>query len=626
MTKVLLIMVAFLSAAGLFAQETGSFEKIVDFMGEQRTLAYYVPEDYNAENQYELMVSLHGLGDSATNLRNVLIGANWQSQIPNTIFVFVDGGYDAISDHLAPEGDEDLVYVAIDSTLKNYNISSDDIILHGFSLGGRSALKIGLDNPDYFKALYLSTPAVQGILDLNNDPLGSGTFYNYENASRIPIAITVGNQDISYFNQNVGLFLKLAENNGIANIFPFSGGHTIVVGPNTEQVFDFLDNPASESAELQIFRRDGLDQICSASQLGVAQIRNKGAEDITSYKIGFSLDGSTYPYSITQQTDLASFEFEELELGSLDIEFNEGDNTLYMKVLEINDVAVTVDYQGSESDDSFVYNGVAQSEIHVSPMDFTGDDEWIREENFLPFDWFEEENDGTQMLLAFNHPYYFDNTGYAHTLSSPLININSLQTSEKTIEIDYAFNYMFYQFQDGTTAEFSDTLELLYTTDCGITWSTLYRAAGSELATFDAPVTNSTDLNSLLLYPSAADYETLSLDISSIDAEAVRFRLNYISGVGGVLWLDEIRIGQEPGYVAELEGLELFPNPALDNISLSYDKGQLSDLRIVDATGAIVAIADKGKFGIDVSNLGAGAYTVIGLAGGDSFAKPFIKR
>ncbi len=182
-----------------YSQQTGSFDISIEFAGSARDISLYVPSDYDSEQAYEVFIGLHGLGDNSKNYRNVFVQNNLTSQLENTIWVFPDGGDDQSRDFYYPEGDFEIITKALQYVKDNYNINESGIILQGFSLGGRSALKYGLDNPGLFKGLLLNTPAIQGVLDGRNDPRMSPG-YKFENASEVPVCITHGSDDFFYIN------------------------------------------------------------------------------------------------------------------------------------------------------------------------------------------------------------------------------------------------------------------------------------------------------------------------------------------------------------------------------------------------------------------------------------------
>jgi len=154
--------------------KTGSFDTTISFLGSTRKLSCFVPTNYTAANKYRLLVCLHGLGDNSANYRNSLIsGLGWSTSFPNTIFICPEAAT-TTSDFYSPAGGEAIVQKCIDLGMANYHIDSSDVILQGFSLGGRAALRYGLDNYKKFKGLLLNTPAIQGVKNaLNDQPLAN---------------------------------------------------------------------------------------------------------------------------------------------------------------------------------------------------------------------------------------------------------------------------------------------------------------------------------------------------------------------------------------------------------------------------------------------------------------------
>jgi len=208
------ILKLFLSCIGILlvqitdAQTTGSFDRKINFAGNPNwALSYYVPPNYNSSNKYNLIISLHGLGDTPQNMRdavrNLIISTG--SPVPNSIVVAPYAGVNTTSDGNAgagdfwmPLSDTAIISKAIEDARSVYNIDPEYIYLNGFSLGARSALRYGLINYKRFRGLELWTPAVQSIAEANNQaPSYYGTVftYEYQNAKYIPICMTVGSED-----------------------------------------------------------------------------------------------------------------------------------------------------------------------------------------------------------------------------------------------------------------------------------------------------------------------------------------------------------------------------------------------------------------------------------------------
>ncbi|GAB5466461.1 MAG: hypothetical protein Kapaf2KO_18970 [Candidatus Kapaibacteriales bacterium] len=615
-----------ISFQNVFSQQTGTFNDTIMFNGESRYVSYYVPTDYSSTTPHNLFVSLHGLGDNADNLRNVLIQGGWQTGLPtNTILVFIDGGEDPNSDHLAPEGDEDFIFAAIDEAINEYNIDESEIILHGFSLGGRSALKIGLDFPELFKGLYLSTPAIQGYNDLINNEDSGQPIYAYENASQIPIVITVGNEDQSYLRQDIGLLMELVKNNGIVDLFPFNGGHSMVGPQSTPTFLAFINEPAVGNTNLQILNDDGKrGYICKSTDMGPFLIRNAGAETINELKYTVSVAGQEQA-ELTISEPMGSFESAFLDVPEFDISSFIGSQSVTIQITEINGSPVA-STQGNtrQFNRNFSPEGI-QADIFSSSMSPNDNIGWSKQINFYPFDWFDEEDpSGKNMLLAFNHVFLFDGQGHSHTLLSPVVDVAELE--EKELNITYSSTYLTYQTENGNFT-FSDTLSISYSTDCGDSWTELTSSTEGDLATY-GPLLNSPNLNDLLTYPAPSTYEVKSIDLSSLQNEnTVQFKLDYTSGLGGVLWLDHITIGKIPSSVEFASSKSIYPNPT-EGIFNIENTESIDLIEVVDPSGKTVNSFSNYQSGdLNITELPSGNYMIIGKSDkGVKFSQPLIKR
>ncbi|MDP5171065.1 MAG: hypothetical protein NWR72_12545, partial [Bacteroidia bacterium] len=84
-----LTIFCFFLSSTIYAQQTGSFNATVSFMGQNRTLSCFVPTDYDSASNYRLLIGLHGLGDNSSNYRNALINSlGWSNMFDSTIFIF----------------------------------------------------------------------------------------------------------------------------------------------------------------------------------------------------------------------------------------------------------------------------------------------------------------------------------------------------------------------------------------------------------------------------------------------------------------------------------------------------------------------------------------------------------
>ncbi|MFN3195605.1 MAG: alpha/beta hydrolase-fold protein [Chlorobiota bacterium] len=631
---ILLIALSFGLTFTTQAQQTGSFDEVVMFNQEQRTLAVHVPTDYNSENKYNLIIGLHGLGDTGTNYRNGLISSlNWNTELPNTIFVFPDGGEDQSSDHYAPAGDEQFIVEAMNWAKANYNIDENEIILQGFSLGGRSALKFGLENYDLFKGLVLNTPAVQGVLDVNNVE-GFSSMYQYENAPQIPIAIVHGSEDISYLDFDIQLYQNLVENNGVVRTGILDGmGHTIPPIQIMIQLFNFIDNPYRDGIDIDLVDMEMPQRTCESSASPTLLLRNSGSSNSGDVTLNINVNGTDYTHTL--DIDFGAFESEMLELDLADIPLQEGLNDFVVSVKSIEkgeDIA-----PASDTADASItmYSSPITEPINIGFEQ--GEDyweDWYVDESGSLFPWWlesEVSKSGTSSLSKVSTILLFATFGLEEDFLTPYFDLT--QYENKSVSFDYAFNYHKYTPPYFTAdVTFSDTLRIYISNDCGETYDLLYEKTEAELATAAEPITNALNVQSAIFIPTADEWKTVTIDLSDYSFESnSTLKFTMVSGQGGVMYLDNVKIGDVSTSVElteETNSFTISPNPAESYIEIDD---------IISTTDAVYTInsmtgEELMKFNsneidnINIEKLSSGTYFITKKVSNKTETQKFIKR
>lgn len=135
---------------------------------------------------------------------------------------------------------------------------------------------------------------------------------------------------------------------------------------------------------------------------------------------------------------------------------------------------------------------------------------------------------GQSSASAFIDNYNYDASGNQDVLFTP--NYDFSNVGNAYLKYDYAYAYY------GQT-QYSDTLIVAFTDDCGETFYALTSSGGSDLAT--APNNTSS------FVPGSGDWETDSLDISFLAGNPnVQFAFINVNGFGNNLYLDNINIDQ----------------------------------------------------------------------------------
>ncbi|MEX0967699.1 MAG: T9SS type A sorting domain-containing protein [Bacteroidia bacterium] len=573
----------------LQAQDKGLFEKSITFMSSPRTLSYFVPQDYDSTKKYQLMVGLHGLGDNSTNYRNALITSlNWRNHFPQTIFVFPDGGNDQGKDFYEPENDEEIIGEAISYTMQRYHIDTDRVILQGFSLGGRSALKYGLDNPGEFFGLLLNTPAIQGILDAENDPQ-AGIEYNYANASQIPVHITNGAEDFFYLWSIERIFEEMVKNNGKVYHAAVPGlGHSVAAFSHLEGAIPFFEDPATAPYDAEIIKIDAPQRTCGSPVNTQVLIRNTGSQDITEVELEYEVNGSSQSH--TWSGNLGSYENAWIPLPGLNP--SAGSHTLEVEITSLNSGQPdTISTRNTHSED-FIIAGTGMAlplsegfeSIAMPPAG------WVQNQTGSIFLWYVDDGvsrDGQNSIAAFNTILLFNTYGIREEIMSPVLDLST--TGSPELSFDMAYNYHKYTppyFPEDTT--FADTLEIAISTDCGTTYTVLYKKGGEELKTFDEAILNPLSLPSVFLDPEEDEWRTEKIDLSAYSSETdAIIRFSYISAIGGAINIDNVLIDQ-PSSVEEREdnfSFEIYPNPANDHFRVRATGAGAHTVNLYDVSG-----------------------------------------
>ncbi len=596
-------MLAFCRSSAISA-DTGSFEKTILFNNEQRTVSYYVPTDYNPEKKYGLLISLHGLGDNSTNMRYALINVlKWNELLPNTIFAFLDGGSDQMKDFYTPAGDEDFIRVAMDSVMKNYAIDESKIILEGFSLGGRSALKYGLEHTEVFSGLLLNTPALQGVLDINNDSLYSLNF-KYENAAKMPIAITCGVEDYAYSIFVPQVYKKLIEKDGVAMLDMVAGmSHNVPGTADIKKCLDFIDKPASKASAAELTDISAPKRTCSPGIAASCNLRNTGSEKLTSCTLSYDLNGSVKEFSWTGE--LASFGNVAVALPELSLK--DGANLLKVKLLKLNDGGEVTDTSTTSASNEIVYTGPKPA------LPFT---EGFEEENNTDYPWLLDGSGhwftwtvdnsaaktGSNALFMFNTILAYNNKGLSENISSPIVDFTSVAKPSLSFQVAYNYHKYTPPYFTGDVV-FADTLEIYASTDCGSTYEPIFKKGGAELATVAEPIVNPLSIDACLFTPSAGEWRKEVIDLAQFAGKpGVSFRFSYKSALGGVIFIDDIRIDTTNVVSVEEEaiaaGRSIYPNPALSGaiVTIQPNGNPAADIKVTDLLGNEVISKDSGDY------------------------------
>lgn len=174
----------------LHGQQKGIFQRTINFSypwGSTIQVAFYVPNSYNASQPTKLILVAHG---SSGIIPNPAGGGAFLlpyykpfADSLNAILV--------LPDIMHPNWKVKEILSALNYAKTQYNIDNNYIYLAGWSLGGRGALQLGLDNYSIFRGI-IPFPAIQSIAEANNQ---TSFVFAYQNSVYIPSCICAGSLD-----------------------------------------------------------------------------------------------------------------------------------------------------------------------------------------------------------------------------------------------------------------------------------------------------------------------------------------------------------------------------------------------------------------------------------------------
>ena len=578
--------------------QTGSKDTTISFMGVSRPVSYYVPTDYSDDVPAGLMISLHGSGDNANNMRNAMVN-RFTSILPNTIIICPDGGHNNPSkDFFNPEGYEEIIQRIIDIAKEKWNIDASEIILQGFSLGGRSALRYGLKYPEKFKALILNTPAAQGVKEAAISP---SPLYNYENAPKILVYITCGYDD--YYNLPVdSLKINLLSNGGIVHHRVFTtaelGGaaHNIPGPTQMAEGIKFINSYITDY-ELEIIKV--ITPLKSKeSDLPVSVwVMNKGSEVITNIRFSYNVageDASIYLWTGT----LNPLENRVIQLPDLHIN-NPGNYTLTVRIDTLNLTNI----------DNITYNNSAKVLGNIQPDSkilpyketfpgVTSIGNWGYDNLRFLNDWgltragdlpFIYDADlkciyGYNTILSDVNP--FDNSGRKNEIISPFMNLTTFENP--SVAFDVAFKYMRYEGGYAQYGAQSDTLEVSISTDYGNTYTSLYKKWGNELLTYSEPFINLISQSGLTLtnLDNPNNWRRVIVDLSEYaECTDALIKFSHISGRGGFILLTDFTFSNESSITEQYDLGNIMVFQEQDDLTITTEGCTLKTINLYDITG-----------------------------------------
>lgn len=188
-----LILISFiLFTSNLLAQQTGIFQKTIIHNSQTRILEYAVPTNYNAANQYPLVVGLQGcVNPNGSSNNGAIVFRNDLAFLADSIQAIIVCPTGLLSNQggFMDNPDNTILLAAIDSTVSDYNIDTTEVYLTGFSCNGYTTVKYGTRGAYPWKGII----PIHAFLPSN--VFTPAAYRNFDYLTTIPTCICVGSQD-----------------------------------------------------------------------------------------------------------------------------------------------------------------------------------------------------------------------------------------------------------------------------------------------------------------------------------------------------------------------------------------------------------------------------------------------
>jgi hypothetical protein len=424
----------------------------------------------------------------------------------------------------------------------------------------------------------------------------------------------VGQDDYLYYGSVTELAKILKQNNARVKFQSVPGmGHSIAVNSYMIKSVDFFNRANNTAYDLDLFKVGTSSRQCNNMIQATAYVYNPGDSMISSIDLDYSFGTdkgnkkwngtlmSNNSVAIPLTLNIANGDVNDFKIRITGIENGKNDedtsnNLFEIRVNEFKAGSLNTVQQGFETEN----NG------------------W----DILPtgsvFEWYIDpdiKRTGVSSMGTFNTILLFYSLGSRESFVSPFINISSL--TQKSMTFDVAYNFHRYTPPYVTTeTDFADTLEVLISTDCGATYSSIYRKGGQQLATVSTPIVNPLSVQDCFFAPTNDQWRTEILDLGNFSSiQNALFKFDYISGMGGAINIDNVNLGTHNLSLNTVSDhpVRIFPNPANTELTIDLASQEASTIKIYNSNGVLVYTATsigKELFSLNVGHLNSGIYSI----------------
>jgi hypothetical protein len=205
--------------------------------------------------------------------------------------------------------------------------------------------------------------------------------------------------------------------------------------------------------------------------------------------------------------------------------------------------------------------------------------------------------------------YNYSASGQVDELIAPAMNLTSGSNQVLTFQVAYAL-----YTSPTATLTFSDTLNVMISTNCGTSFTSIYKKYSTNLTTTTPSYSAST------FVPTTSQWrqETISLTPYNTSTNAI-IKFHHTTDYENQMYIDDVNISSSMGISvnAALAGVSIYPNPSSDGrffVDIKQGDSRVQKLGVYDVLGNKVYGIDEaipvGFYEMNLDNLANGTYLV----------------
>lgn len=365
--------------------------------------------------------------------------------------------------------------------------------------------------------------------------------------------------------------------------------------------------PPNDAGITSILQPSG--SVCSASVIPQVIIKNWGTNTLTSATINYKLDGGTVQTQ-AYSGSLASLATATVTLPSIAV--TAGSHTLSVYTTLPNGTT-----DGDPSNDAAtpdVFSAVATGA--TLPLV-----EGFESATFPPTGWTRNNPDNattwarttaahkTGVASAFMDNFNYNASGQVDELVAPALNLTQGNQPVMTFQVAYEL-----YTDPSSSPNYSDTLSVMISTNCGASYTSIYKKFGTTLTT-----TNPTFATTSFV-PTTSQWRMETISLSTYTTSAAAFiKFKHTTDYENQMYIDDINIDYSNGIAtnAALAGVSIYPNPSATGkffVDIKQNENKVQRLTVFDVLGnKVYEISQNipvGFYEMNLDNLNNGTYLV----------------